>query len=160
MSVEYIFWNKPITVRELYDETDFIIVTHKESETEWIVDSKETDMLNPKTNIRIKSRSGDPKELNFSDKIYELENHGFKNVDNIMDVLVSKLGVTFYTDNELENYYQLNHHKENNKPFPYPDMLNENGEFDFESAVIRDMEAFGDYDVLDAKKGIVILPTR
>lgn len=158
MSVEYIFWNKPLKVRDLYDDTDFIIVTRNNHE--WIIDSKEFDIEHPVTNIRISSRSGSPEQIDMDDVIYELENHGFKNVNSIMDTIVSTFKITFYTDDELENYWQLNHYRQENKPYPYPDLLDANGEFDFERAVIRSMDNWGDYDVINPKEGIVIIPKR
>ena len=143
MSVEYYFYNKPLSRKALLEETDFVIETHNEND--WIIDK---DVAN----IRIKSSDGD--------EIYELENHGFKDVNNIMDTIVSKFGITFYTCNEMHNYYQLCHHKREGKEFPYPDMLDAEGEFNFIGAVIRDMEQFGDYQVIDPITGIVIIPTR
>jgi hypothetical protein len=143
MSVEYTFYNKPLSRKELLEETDFIIENHNDSD--WIIDKGIS-------NIRIKSSDGD--------EIYELENHGWKNVNNIMDTIISKFNITFYTDNELHNYYQLQNHNRENKPFPYPNMIGIDGEFDFKAAVIRDMMFFGNYDVIDVFEGIVIIPLR
>lgn len=143
MSVEYIFYNKPLSKTELLEQTDFVIEEHNDSE--WIIAS-------PTSNLRIKSSDGD--------KIFELENHGFKNVDIIMDTIVEKFNITFYDDGEFENYCQLDRYIKNNKTFPYPEMLNENGEFDFKKAVYRSMKEYGNYVVLDEVKGDVIVPKR
>jgi hypothetical protein len=143
MSVEYYFYNKPLSRKALLEDTDFTIETHNGSD--WIID-KEVG------NIRIKSDK--------DDEIYELENHGGKDINNIMDTIVSKYGITFYTDNEMSNYYQVQLHKNRNKPFPYPDMLNVDGSFNFEAAVIRDMKYFGEYEVLDVSAGVVNIPNR
>jgi len=143
MSVEYYFYNKPLSRKALLEDTDFTIENHNGSD--WIVD-KEVG------NIRIKSAK--------DDEIYELENHGGKDIDNIMDTIVSKYGITFYTDNEMHNYFQMRLHIHKNKPFPYPDMLNLDGSFNFEAAVIRDMEHFGGYETIDPITGIVKIPNR
>ena len=143
MSVEYTFYNKPLSRTALLEDTDFTIENHNGSD--WIIDK---DVAN----IRIKSAN--------DDEIYELEDHGFKDIQNIMDTIVEKYKITFYTDNELHNYYQLQHHNRENKPFPYPDMLNADGTFNFEAAVCRDMKDRGEYVVLDAVKGEVLIPQR
>ena len=143
MSVEYTFYNKPLSRKAFLEQTDFVIEKHNDSD--WIIDKYIA-------NIRIKSSKGD--------EIYELENHGGKDINNIMDTIVSKFGITFYTDNELHNCYQLQYHKSKGIEFPYPHMLDANGEFDFKAAVVRDMMYFGNYDVIDVSKGIVIIPTR
>jgi len=143
MSVEYVFYNKPLSRKALLEQTDFVIENHNDSD--WIIDKGVS-------NIRIKDGDGD--------EIYQLENHGWKNVNNIIDTIVSKFGITYYTDNELSNFYQLCHHRREGIEFPYPDMLDADGDFDFEAACVRDMMYFGDYDVLDVSNGVVIIPTR
>jgi hypothetical protein len=143
MSVEYTFYNKPLSRKALLEDTEFTIENHNGSD--WIIDK---DVAN----IRIKSAK--------DDEIYELENHGGKDVNNIIDTIVEKYKITFYTDNEMHNYYQLQLHNRENKPFPYPDMLNVDGSFNFEAAVIRDMKYFGGYKVLDVSKGEVVIPQR
>ena len=143
MSVEYYFYNKPLSRKELLEQTDFVIEEHNGSD--WIIDKGIS-------NIRIKSSK--------NDEIYELENHGWKDVNNIMDTIVSKFNIMFYTDNELSNSYQLQYYQSKGEEFPYPDMIGVDGEFDFKAAVVRDMMHFGNYDVLNVSEGIVIIPSR
>jgi len=142
MSIEYILYNKPLSKKDIMEQTNFKIEHHNDSD--WIV-------ANKNCNIRIKS--GD------DENIYELENHSFKDVNIILDTFISKFNITFYTDNELENYFQLQHNY-TPETFPYPEYLNSEGKFDFKQAVVRDMMYFGGYDVLDVTKGIVIIPDR
>ena len=78
MSVEYVFYNKPLSRKALLEQTDFVIENHNESD--WIIDKGVS-------NIRIKDGDGD--------EIYQLENHGWKNVNNIIDTIVSKCGITY-----------------------------------------------------------------
>jgi hypothetical protein len=155
MSVEYYLYNKPLNKEDILKQTDLTIKVYhnikgfnflddKNKPTEWIVDPQGN-------NIRISASDGD--------QIYELENHGFKNVNYIMDILISTFKVTFYTCNELHNFFQLMHNY-TPETYPYPQYLNEEGEFDFDKAVIRDMKWIGKYEVVDVIEGIVNIPIR
>ena len=147
MSVEYYFYNKPLSIKELVDKTNLTIETHLDNHNnpnDWIIDPD-------RNHIRIRSSDGD--------EIYELENHGGQKVNYIMDTIVSQFGITFYTCNERENFSQL-YHNFTPETYPYPQYLKENGEFDFHKAVKRDMKHFGNYEVIDVIKGIVNIPKR
>ena len=155
MSVEYYMYNKPLSKEDILKQTDLTIKVYHNIKgfnflgddnkpTEWIVDPQGN-------NIRISSSDGD--------EIYELENHGYKNVNYIMDILISTFNITFYTCNERENFLQLTHNY-TPETYPYPQYLNEEGEFDFHKAVIRDMKWIGKYEVVDVIEGIVNIPIR
>ena len=83
-----------------------------------------------------------------NDNIHELENHGFKDVQNILDELVSKFNLIFYTDNEFQDYLNID----------YDDIdYDEEG---FNELIKESMMRNGGYTILDFENGTVEIPNR
>ena len=84
MSVQYMFYNRTISKKELIEKTNLKIEHHNGHD--WIVDSETSNLkINPQT---IRKENGE--EYVDYDNISELENHGFKDVKYILDELVIK----------------------------------------------------------------------
>ena len=140
MSVEYFFYNKPLSRKALLEQTDFTIETHNNSE--WIING-------PESYLRIKDSD--------ADEIYVLEKYGFKDVLNIMDTIVDKFKIIFYTDNELEEYMQMiyNFHKFDDQTY-----YTEEGKYNFYNACKRAMYENGGYIFEDIENPIITIPQR
>jgi hypothetical protein len=138
MSVQYIIWTKPINKKELLEKIPDLRIEHHNNH-DWIIWNKQSNLkINPPT-LRDKE-TGETRVDN--DNIWELENHGFKNVNYIMDQLVSKFNVLFYTDNEEYEFWNV-------------------GEtYDIKEGVKSAMLRHGNYNIIDMELGISEVPVR
>jgi hypothetical protein len=148
MSIEYTFYNKSLSRTELLEQTDLTIKTHQSRDNNSTID---VIYDNDGGWIRIKSSDGD--------KIYELET-GNK-WDNIMDIIVAKFNITFYTDNVgTDLYFRFQTMGYEKFKSLVPSMVTDDNEFNWDEGVIEDMKMFGGYEVIDEVKGIVKIPNR
>jgi 3'-phosphoadenosine 5'-phosphosulfate sulfotransferase (PAPS reductase)/FAD synthetase len=136
MSIQYTFFNRTISKQEVLDNTPFKIENHNGSD--WIISNNESN-LRIKESILQNKVTGET--FTDYDNIHELENHGFKDVHVIMDELISKFNLLFYTDDEWHQYIM-------------------EGETDIEPLVRNAMKRYGDYEIIDFDKGIVKIPKR
>jgi hypothetical protein len=149
MSIEFTFYNKPLSRTELLEQTDLTIKTYPPKDN----NSKPLDVIydNDGGWLRVKSFEGDD--------IYEVET-GNK-WHHIMDTIVGKFNITFYTDNcniqLYGNFYIMG--PEKFKSY-YPSFVTDDNEFNWDYGVISDMKHYGEYEVIDLEKGIVKIPNR
>jgi hypothetical protein len=147
MSIEYTFYNKPLSRKELLDTTDLKIKKvrerHSQKYVEIIYDDNEGE-------VAIKSAA--------DDNIYELET-GYK-WNNIIDTIVSKFNIVFYTDNSIDQHFRFQTMGREEYKALEPTMVNDDNEFNWDQAVVDDMMMFGEYEVVDLEKGIVNVPNR
>ena len=138
MSVQYMFWNKQINKKELLEKIPDLKIEHHNNH-DWIVWGKLSSLkINPLT---FKNRETGEESVD-NDNIWELENHGFKNVKYIMDQIVSKFNVVFYTDNEQEEYWH------------------EGETYDMKKGIKSAMLRHGDYKIIDIDLGLSEVPVR
>jgi hypothetical protein len=129
------FYNRAISKKELLEKTNLTIEHHNGSD--WIVENEKSN-LRISTWVEIDNGNDTHEEIL---GIRELENHGFKDVQNILDELVSKFNLLFYTDNEFQEYLMSN-------------------ESDMRLLVREAMRRNGNYHIVDYDKGIVDIPNR
>lgn len=138
MSVQYIFWNKYISKKKLLEKIPDLRIEHH-NDHDWLIWNERSNLkINPPTLV---DKETGEKSID-NDNIWELENHGFKNVKYIMDQIVSKFNLLFYTDNEQDSYWR-------------------DGDFyDMENGVVEAMLGHGNYKVIDMKLGTSEVPVR
>jgi hypothetical protein len=148
MSIEYTLYNKPLSRTELLEQTDLIIKTYPSRDNNNTID---VIYDNDGGWVRIKSFEGD--------NIYELET-GNK-WDYIMDTIVGKFNITFYTDNVgIQEYFNFQMMGCDKFKSLNPNMVTDDNEFNWQLGVIQDMKYYGKYEVIDVVKGIVKIPNR
>lgn len=148
MSIEYTLYNKPLSRTELLEQTDLTIKIYPSRDNNSTID---IIYDNDGGWVRIKSSEGD--------NIYELET-GNK-WDYIMDTIVGKFNITFYTDNVgIQAYFNFQMMGYEKFKSLVPSMVTDDNEFNWELGVIEDMKHYGEYEVIDVIKGIVKLPNR
>ena len=145
MSIEFRFYNKPLSRKELLEQTDLRIETYPSSNGNGTYDC-----------IKDKNGGGLVIVDAQGDDIYELATG--RDWYYIMDTIVSKFNILFYTDNLLDSYYHFQ--KLGHEKFPHRDMITEDNKFNWDLGVIEDMELFRGYEVIDLKNGIVKIPNR
>lgn len=126
------FYNRTISKQEILENTPFKIEHHNGSD--WIIAGE-------KSNLRIVTTYTNENGKVDVQSIRELENHGFKDVQVILDELITKFNLLFYTDNEWHQ------------------QIMENIE-DMEPLVREAMRRNGGYEIEDFNKGIVKIPNR
>jgi len=131
MSIQYFFYNKSISKKDILEQTDLKIENHNGSD--WIIASDESNLRIVESTM-INKETGE--QYIETERIRELENHGFKNVKYILDTLVTKFGLIFYTDNEFEAHLQ-------------------DEDYIMKSGVKEAMKRHGNYKILGFDKGIV-----
>jgi hypothetical protein len=138
MSVQYIFWNKSISKKELLEKIPDLRIEHHNG-ADWLIWNERSNLkINPPTLV---DKETGEKSID-NNNIWELENHGYKNVKYIMDQIVSKFNLLFYTDNEQEIYWH------------------EGDFYDMEEGVVEAMLRHGNYKVIDMKLGTSEIPIR
>jgi len=131
MSIQYYFYNRSISKKDILEQTDLKIEHHNGSD--WIISSDESNLRIVEVNLMNKETG---EHYVNKERVFELENHGFKDVKYILDTLVTKFNLLFYTDNEFEEYLH-------------------DRDFDMKLGVREAMKEHGNYKIIDYKKGIV-----